>query len=117
MTEQDLGNIISQAQTVAHQAAEKYFQESLGGRDQFACGFAWLNIYEYQGKKIDGRTKIGRQLAALGIRRAYGSSAPQWWNPSRFPCQNVDTLEVGAREAARFLESHGFRAHAGSRLD
>ena len=117
MKDDELSAIIDHAQTVAYQAAERYFQDSLNGRDQYACGFAWLHIYEYNGKKIDGRTRIGRQLAKMGIQRAYGSSAPQWWNPSRFPCQNVDTLEVGARAAAMYLQSHGFTSYSGSRLD
>jgi hypothetical protein len=39
------------------------------------------------------------------------------WNPSKFGCQNVDTLEEGARAAAAVFKSYGFEAYAGSRLD
>jgi hypothetical protein len=39
------------------------------------------------------------------------------WNPSRYGCQNVDTLEEGARAAADVFRKYGFNAYAGSRLD
>jgi hypothetical protein len=39
------------------------------------------------------------------------------WNPSKFNCQNVDTLEAGADAAAAVFKSYGFTAYSGSRLD
>jgi hypothetical protein len=39
------------------------------------------------------------------------------WNPSKYGCQNVDTLEAGAQAAADVFKKYGFRAYAGSRLD
>ena len=92
-------------------AADKFFKERLGGRDQYACGFAWVNIYE-----VKGNTKLGRAFKAAGVRKDY-TGALQIWNPAGYGCQNVDTLEEGARAAAEVFKKYGFKAYAGSRLD
>lgn len=111
-----LQEVIAEARAAAYAAAERYFQEELGGQDRFACGFAWVNIYEFNGKKLDGRSKMGRMMKQAGVGQDY-TRAFQIWNPSTFPCQNVDTLEEGARAAAEVLRKHDFTAYAGSRLD
>ena len=111
VTADQIPQIVAEAQQAAFQAASKFFQERLGGRDQYACGFAWVNIYG-----IKGNTKLGRALSAAGIRKAYGGGL-QMWNPSKFGCQNVDTLEAGAAAAAQVFKKYGFEAYAGSRLD
>ena len=111
VTAEMIPGIVREAQEAAHSAAAKFFQERLGGRDQFACGFAWVNIYG-----VKGNTKIGRALKACDIRPAY-TGGLQMWNPSKFGCQNVDTLEAGAEAAAQVFKRYGFEAYAGSRLD
>ena len=111
MTVEKLQSILVEAEKAAKDAATKYFIEVLGGVDQFACGFAWVNIYD-----IKGNTKLGKMLKVAGIRQDY-TKAFQIWNPSKFPCQNIDTLEAGARAYAKVLNNYGFTAHAGSRLD
>ena len=103
--------IVAEAKAAAFLAAQKFFQEKLGGRDQYACGFAWVNIYG-----IKGNTKLGRALKEAGVRKDY-TGAHQIWNPSNFGCQNIDTLEEGARAAADVFKKYGFTAYAGSRLD
>jgi hypothetical protein len=103
--------IVAEAQQAAQVAAAKFFQERLGGKDQYACGFAWVEIYG-----IKGNTKLGKALAAQGITKSY-SGGLQMWNPSKFPCQNVDTKEAGAEAAAAVFKKYGFTAYAGSRLD
>lgn len=103
--------IVDEAREAAYQAAAKFFREKLGGRDQYACGFAWVNIYG-----VKGNTRVGKALAAQGIRKAYGGGL-QMWDPSKFGCQNVDTLEAGAQAAAEVFQKYGFTAYAGSRLD
>jgi hypothetical protein len=110
-TEAEVQDIVRQAQQAAEAAASKFFQERLGGRDQFACGFAWVDIYG-----VRSNSKVGRALSAAGLRKSYTRSL-QMWNPSKFGCQNVDTLEEGARAAAAVFKSYGFTAYAGSRLD
>ena len=110
-TSEQIQNILTEAKTEARQAAEKYFQEKLGGKDQYACGFAWVDIFG-----IKGNTKLGRALKAAGVRKSYSGSF-QIWNPADMYVQNVDTLEAGAEAAARVFERYGFRAYAGSRLD
>ena len=110
-TVDQLQAIVDEARAAARAAAQKFFDEKLGGRDQYACGFAWVNLYG-----IKGNTKLGRALKAAGVRQDY-TKAFQIWNPSGMACQNVDTLEEGARAAAQVFKRYGFEAYAGSRLD
>ncbi len=110
-TVQQVKDIVAEATQAATEAATLYFQTKLGGRDQFACGFAWVNIHG-----IKGNTKLGRVLKEAGIRQDY-TKAFQLWNPSGLPVQNIDCKEVGAEACARVLQKYGFQAYAGSRLD
>ena len=104
-------SMVSESKEFAHTAATKFFKEKLGGRDQFACGFAWVTVQE------KGSTKMGKALIEAGFRKSY-SGGLQLWNPSGLYVQNVDTLEAGAEAAAQYLEQAlGIKAYAGSRLD
>ncbi len=110
-TKEQVQSFVEGAKQEAYRAANKFFQERLGGRDQYACGFAWVTVYER------GNTKLGRALIEAGFRKAYGGGL-QLWNPSGMMVQNVDTLEAGAEAAAEFLtDSLGVKFYAGSRLD
>ena len=106
----NIESIHNEATQAAEQAARKFFDEKLGGRDQYACGFAWVTVFE------KASTRLGRKLKEVGFRKSY-SGGLQLWNPSHFPCQNVDTLEEGARAYADVLKKYGIEAYAGSRLD
>jgi hypothetical protein len=103
--------IVKEAREAAFEAADNFFKTRLGGRDQLMCGFAWVNIHG-----IKGNTRIGKALKAMDITKCYEGSL-QMWNPSRYGCQNVDTLEAGAHAAAEVFKKYGFTAYAGSRLD
>ena len=107
---------VREAKEAAYEAADNYFKTRMNGRDAGCCGFAWVNIYKHNGVQIKGNTKIGRAMKAAGIRQDY-TRAFQIWNPSGYGCQNVDTLEAGARAAADVFTKYGFTAYAGSRLD
>ena len=111
VTAEMIPTIVREAQEAAYLAADKFFKNELGGQDAQACGFAWVNIY---GVKMN--TKIGKAMKAVGLRKDYTGSVCMW-NPSKYGCQNVDTLEEGARAAAAVFAKYGFRAYAGSRLD
>jgi hypothetical protein len=110
-TQEQVNQIVAEAKRAAYEAADDFFRDKLKGVDQYACGFAWVNIY-----KIKGNTKLGKMLKAAGVRQDY-TKAFSLWNPSGLAVQNVDTLEAGARAAAKVLERYGFEAYAGSRLD
>jgi hypothetical protein len=112
----EIREIVVEAKTAARHAASKFFAEKMNNVDGGSCGFAWVNIYEYNGKKIDGRSKIAKLMQEAGIGKDW-TKAFQIWNPSNFPVQNIDTLEAGARAAAEVFKSYGFTAYAGSRLD
>ena len=110
-TVEQIKDIVTEATQAAATAADefenKYFPDGGWG----ACGFAWVDIFG-----IKGNTKAGRAMKAAGINKAY-NGAYQIWNPSKYPTQNVDTLEAGARAAADVFKRYGFTAYAGSRLD
>jgi hypothetical protein len=110
-TVQQIKDIVAEACREAQTAADLFFQTRLGGRDQYACGFAWVNIHG-----VKGNTKLGRKLKEAGVRQDY-TKAFQIWNPSGHNAQNVDTKEAGAEAAAKVLQKYGFQAYAGSRLD
>lgn len=101
----------------AKAAADKFFQDRLGGVDAYACGFAWVTVYP----EHKGNTKAGREerkvLESLGLKKDWTGKAYEMWNPSGHGCQNVDTKEAGAIAAANVLKKYGFKAYAGSRLD
>ena len=109
-TVEDIKRIVEEAGEAAYRAADTYENDVMQG-GWGACGFAWVNIYG-----IKGNTKIGRRMKLAGVGKDY-TGALQIWNPSKYPTQNVDTLEAGARAAAKVFEHYGFRAYAGSRLD
>lgn len=110
-TKEQVIAIVAEAKTEARNAADKFFQEKLGGVDQYSCGFAWVDIFG-----IKGNTKLGRIMKDAGLRKSYAGSF-QIWNPAGMGVQNIDTLEAGAEAAAQVFERYGFRAYAGSRLD
>jgi hypothetical protein len=114
--EMTIPELISEAKTVARHAASKYFAEKMDNFDGGCCGFAWVTIYDFEGKKIRKNSKIGKALELAGVTKSWDGFF-QIWNPSNFPCQNIDTLEEGARAAAELLKKAGFTAYAGSRLD
>jgi len=109
-TVEDIKRIVDEACDAAYKAADTYENDVMQG-GWGACGFAWVNIYG-----IKGNTKIGRRMKLAGVGKDY-TGALQIWNPSKYPTQNVDTLEAGARAAAEVFKRYGFTAYAGSRLD
>ena len=110
-TVEQIRNLVDEAKAKAYAAADEhentYYPEGGWG----ACGFAWVNIWG-----IKGNTKLGRVMKAAGIEKDY-SGAHSIWNPSKYPTQNVSTLEAGAQAAAQVFKDAGFTAYAGSRLD
>ena len=107
----EINMIVTRAKQAAYEAASDYFMEKLDGKDNYPCGFAWVNIYG-----IKGNTKLGRAMKQAGVKQDY-TKAFQIYNPSGVNVQNVDVKEVGAMAAANVFESFGFKAYAGSRLD
>jgi hypothetical protein len=116
ITQAQIEAAIREAKEAAYEAADNYFRTKMNGYDGLACGFAWVNIWEHNGVKIKGNTKIGRMLKAAGVRQDY-TKAFQIWNPSGLSVQNVDCKEIGAQAAADVFKKYGFTAYAGSRLD
>lgn len=88
------------------------------GGDFGACGFAWVKVTP----KEKGNTKGGRAerklLESIGFRKDWTGKSWELWNPSKYPGQNIDIKEAGARAyAAKMRELTDLDAWAGSRLD
>jgi hypothetical protein len=103
---------IEQAKAVAHKASMEFFYDKLKGQDQFACGFAWVDVY------VDRtNSKQAKELLKAGFRKDYKPKCLSMWNPGGLPVQNIDAKEAGADAMAEFLRNLGLTAYAGSRLD
>ena len=112
-TQEQVNSIVAEAMAEARKAAETALAVH-GDRD--ACGFAWVEIWNFAGDKIKGNTKMGKMLKAAGVRQNY-LKAFEIWNPAKLGVQSVGILETGAEAAAQVLRRYGFDAYAGSRLD
>jgi hypothetical protein len=115
MTPEQIKRIVAEA----HAAGEAAWRDALsraGGVDGGACGFAWVNLYKYGDKKLDGRSRMGRALKAAGVERDW-NGVYQIWNAGGYPRQSIDIREAANCAAAEVWRKHGFVAYAGSRLD
>lgn len=109
MTQEQVNEIVQEAMFEANRAAREALAIH-GDRD--ACGFAWTDIYG-----VKGNTKLGKMLAAAGLRKDWTGKAFQMWNPAKLGVQSVGILEAGAEAAAEVFRKYGFTAYSGSRLD
>lgn len=112
LNQDQLENILEEARQAARNATAQHIITHGEGA---MCGFAWVNIYKFNGQKIKGNTKIGQLLKKVGVRQDYTRSFSQWCN--WYHGQSVDVKESGARAFAEVLQDYGFEAYAGSRLD
>jgi len=102
---------IQQGVELAKQASIAQY-DRMGRKDQFACGFAWVEVY------VDRtNSKQARELLKAGFRKDYKPKCLSMWNPGDLPVQNIDIKEAGADAMATYLRSLGLTAYAGSRLD
>jgi len=115
LTVEKIQDILTDAQQAAANAAQLAYERN-GNTDWDACGFAWVNIYEFNGKKLDGRTKIAKLLKQAGVRQDY-TRAFSVWNPGGYGGQSISIKEAAADAYAGVLKQYGFTAYAGSRLD
>ena len=110
-----LNEILAEAQQAGADAAAEAYEQN-GNTDWDACGFAWVNIYKHNSKRIDGRSKIARVLKQAGVRQDYTRTF-QIWNAGGYGGQSISIKEAAASAYAAVLKQHGFEAYAGSRLD
>ena len=115
ITVAQIQNWLSEAEEAARIAAQAAFERN-GNSDWDACGFGWVNIYKFDGKDLDGRTKIAKLLKSAGVRQDY-TRAFQVWNPGGYGGQSISIKEAAASAYAKVLEKKGFTAYAGSRMD
>ncbi len=102
---------IQAGKALAEQASIAMY-DRMGRKDQFACGFAWVNVY------VDRtNSKQAKELIKAGFRKDYQPKCLSMWNPGELPVQNIDIKEAGAEAMATYLRGLGLNAYAGSRLD
>ena len=115
MTIQELKAILVEAQNAATAKSMELYNKY--GTDHVGCcGFAWVNIYEHNGAKIKGNTRMGRLLKSAGVRQDW-TRAFSVWGGEWYHGQSIDIKEAGAQAYADVLRKYGFTAYAGSRLD
>ena len=103
---------IRAGKALACQASLDFFRTKLNGKDQFACGFAWVEVY------VDRtNSKQAKELIAAGFKKDYKPKCLSMWNPGELGVQNIDAKEAGADAYAVYLRSLGLTAYSGSRLD
>lgn len=105
-------NSIFHARQAAMAAGKTYLNDVLNGKDQYPCGFAWVEI-----RGIRANSQAGKALAELNISKSSYYKAHLLWNPAGLPVQNMDCALAGAEAAARTLTGLGFDAVAQHRLD
>lgn len=113
LTVEQVKEIITEATEAARPVWE---HEHATHGDTGACGFAWVDLHSYAGKRLDGRSAAGRVLKKAGINQDY-RRVFQIWNAGGYPGQSIDTKEKAARAFVHVLKQHGFDATVGSRLD
>jgi hypothetical protein len=111
----NISDVLAEAKSAAVDASNEMY-DKIGG-DQLWCGFAWVNIYKYDGKNIRANSKLGRALSANGIKKSSYKGCFDLWNPSGMMVQNIDIKEAGAQAYASVLNKYGFTAYAHSQLD
>lgn len=115
ITVEQIQDWLAEAEEAARRAAQEAYAKN-GNSDWDACGFSWVNIYKFEGKNLDGRSRLAKLLKAAGVRQDY-TRAFRVWNPGSYGGQSVSIKEAAARAYAQVLKQHGFEAYAGSRLD
>ena len=96
---------------LAEQASLDMYNK-MGRRDQFACGFAWVDVY------VDRtNSKQAKELIKAGFKKDYKPKCLSMWNPGQLGVQNIDIKEAGADAMAAYLKTLGLTAYSCSRLD
>jgi hypothetical protein len=98
----------------AVEAAKAAFTEAfarIGNKDNYPCGFAWVNV-----KEVKLSTKLGKEFAALDFKKSYDGGI-DLWNPSGSYVQNMDVKYAGAVAYAKVLRKYGIIASPRERMD
>ena len=100
-----------QAGVYQAEVASRAKYREIGG-DQYACGFAWVDVY------VDRTNSLqAKELIKAGFKKDYKPKCLSMWNPGQLNVQNIDIKEAGAEAMASYLRALGLTAYAGSRLD
>jgi hypothetical protein len=101
-----------QAGKVLAEQASIAMYDKMGRKDQYACGFAWVDVFVERTNSAQAK-----ELIRAGFKKDYKPKCLSMWNPGELPVQNIDIKEAGADAYATYLRTLGLTAYAGSRLD
>lgn len=96
------------AKLAAQKATAEYIAKY--GENPLGCGFAWVEVKNIRGKKLD-------YLKTYGFKKKYVGTGFSLWNPSGNYTQDMDAKYIGAQVYAEELNKMGIPAYAGCRLD
>jgi len=107
----NIKSVVNEAIAEAQKASQAMYNK-IGG-DQYACGFAWVEVF------VDRtNSKEAKELIEAGFRKDYKPKCLSMWNPGGLNVQNVDIKKAGADAMAEVLRTKlGLKAYADSRLD
>ena len=111
----DFDKIMIEAFDAARAASEKYLTDYLKGKDNYPCGFAWIEI-----TGVRSNSKLGKELInKWGFKKdSFKSGTLTLWNPSKLHVQNMDCKEEGAIAFANVLKSRtDIRCYPCTRID
>lgn len=117
LAQSDVNTIVEEARKAARAAVQDYFQNKLQGKDNYPCGFSWVNVFRYNGEKIRKNSKIGQMLEKAGVTHESYEKSFRLSNPGQYTGQNVDAKMAGSEAFAKVLSNHGFSAYPADRLD
>tara|TARA_R100001509_G_scaffold118708_2_gene73082 strand:- start:238 stop:588 length:351 start_codon:yes stop_codon:yes gene_type:complete len=112
---ENLQEILDDALAAGVAAGNQKLMDWFDGHDGGACGFAWVHIYDDQGRKIRKNSKLGKALEAVGIDKDWQGAHMHWGGGMH--CQNIDAKEAACQAFADVFKQHGFEAYVQSRLD
>lgn len=104
-------NDIQAGKLLAENASIEAYR-AMGSQDRGCCGFAWVDVY------VDRtNSKQAKELIKAGFKKDYKPKCVSMWNPGGLGVQNIDIKEAGAYAMAKWLQTLGLKAYAGSRMD
>lgn len=111
LTTAELEMVLEDAAVAAVTASARYVAEVLGGRDQYPCGFSYVNVYN-----IRGNSKLGDVLRKYGFRKNDGKGFSR--GAGAFcRVQNVNAAEAAMQAYADHLRKAGVEVSVTAYLD
>ena len=73
ITQAQIEAAVREAKEAAYEAADNYFRTKMNGEDKWACGFAWVNIWD----TTVSRLRVTPRLVVCSRQRAFVRTTPR----------------------------------------